>query len=178
MTHTGDAMQAMKLLEPCYYFRLGEKYYHVISRDFLVYEYEFPVIDAKGESDKITIEALEPEKGEVYVFSIGVFQKGVSIEVYQPPATGRFGAKGYVATIDHELSPAEEPNEGIVLVTAFGRSIALRARNELEVAIAPRIRAVGMKYKVEEVTDPAKIRELESMFREGRIPELIVRYGD
>ena len=101
----------------------------------------------------------------------------MTIEVYQPPATGRFGVKNYVAAIDYETSPAEDPNQSIVLVTAFGKSIAFKANNSLEVSIAPKIRAMGWKYKVEEVTDPAKLRELEAMFREGKLPELQVKYG-
>ena len=168
---------ALKFLEPCHYFKLGDKYYHVVARDFFVYDYTFSTVAAGGESAKVTIDSLEPEKGEVYVFTIGVYQRGVSIEVYQPPATGRFGAKSYVATIDHELSPAEDPNQSIVLVTAFGKSIALKANNSLEVSIAPKIRVMGWKYKVEEVSDPAKLRELEAKFKEGKLPELQVRYG-
>jgi len=167
-----------KLLEPCWYFKLGDKYYHVVARDFFKYDYSFGTVSAGGESGKVTIDNLEPEKGEIYVFTLGVFQKGVEIEVYQPPATGRFGVKNYIATVDYELSPAEEPNQSIMLVTAFGKSIAFNAKNNLPVSISPKVRFIGFKYKVEEVVDPVKIRELERMFKEGKLPELATRYGE
>lgn len=167
----------IKLLEPCWYFKLGEKYYHVTARDFFKFDYTFSSVSAGGESGKTTIDNLEPEKGEVYVFTLGVFQKGIEVEVYQPPATGRFGVKNYVASIDYELSPAEDPNTSIMLVTAFGKSIAFNVKNNLEVAVTPKVRFIGFKYKVEEVTDTAKISELERLFKEGKLPELQTSFG-
>jgi len=169
--------RAYRMLQPCWYFKLGDKYYHVLRRDFFKYDYTYTTsVAAGGESGKVTIENLEPEKGEVYVFTIGVFQKGIEVEVYQPPATGRFGVKNYVSTIDWELSPAEEPNEAIMLVNVFGKSVAFNFKNNLDVAITPKIRFVGYKYIVEEVTDPAKIRELERLYKEGKLPELLISY--
>jgi len=165
------------VLRPCYYFKLGNKYYHVVSRDFFKYDYTFSSVSAGGESGKTTIDNLEPEKGEVYVFTIGVFQKGIEVETYQPPSTGRFGVKNYVSTIDYELSPAEDPNQCIVLVNTYGKSVAFNVKNNLDVSITPKLRFVGYKYKVEEVTDVGKIRELESLFKEGKLPELQVEYG-
>jgi len=165
-----------KILEPCWYFKLGDKYYHVVARDFFRYDYTFSSVSAGGESGKTTLDNLEPEKGEVYVFTLGVFQKGIEVEVYQPPATGRFGVKNYVASIDYELSPAEDPNQCIMLVSTYGKSVAFNVKNNLEVAIQPKLRFVGYKYMVEEVTDPAKIKELERMFKEGKLPELATKY--
>jgi len=166
----------LKLLEPCHYFKLGDKYYHVTARDFFKYDYTFSSVSSGGESGKTTIDNLEPEKGEIYVFTVGVFQKGIEVEVYQPQATGRLGVKNYVATIDWELSPAEDPNKGIVFVTAFGKGIAFNVKNNLETSITPKLRFMGFKYRIEEVTDPSKKAELERLFKEGRLPELQVKY--
>jgi len=166
----------MKVFEPCWYVKIGDKYYHIVSRDFFKYDYTFSSVSAGGQSGKVTLENLEPQKGEVYVFTIGVFQKGVEIEVYQPPAEGRLGVKNYTARIDWELSPAEEPNQSIVFCNIFGKSIAFNAVNNLEVSIAPKIRIVGFKYRIEEVKDAAKIRELERLFKEGKLPELRWEY--
>ena len=167
---------AFKLFEPMYYFKLGDKYYQVTARDFFKLDKTFSSVSAGSTSSKTEVDELEPEKGEVYVFTMGVFQKGISVEVYQPAAVGRFGVKNYTSSITWEDSPAEEPNQAIVLATVHGHSLSVKFTNNLDVAVTPKLRFIGFKYKVEEVKDAAKIRELETLWKEGKLPEVEIKY--
>lgn len=165
-----------KVFEPQYYFKIGNKFYQVVARDYFKLDKTFSTVSANGQTGKTEISELEPGKGEVYIFTLGVFQKGIEVEVYQPAAVGRFGVKNYTSTITWEDSPAEEPNQSIVLATIHGQSLTVNIKNNLDVDIAPKVRFIGYKYVVTEVTDAAKIRELEALWKEGKLPEVQIKY--
>jgi len=166
-----------KVLEPCYYFKMGDKFYHVVSRDFLIYDKTFSSVAAGGTSDKTEVTELKPDKDEIYVFAIGVFQKGINVHIYQPAAVARWGVKGNpVGNLTYEVSPAEDPNPATMVATIYERSITVEFENNNTVAVTPKLRFIGFKYKVEEVTDPAKKRELEAKFRDGKLPEILIEY--
>lgn len=166
-----------KVLEPCYYFKMGDDFYRVVSRDFMIFDKTFPTVASGATSDKIEVTELKPDKDEVYVFAVGVFQKGVDVHVYQPAAVARWGVKGNpVGNLTYDISPAEDPNPATMMATVSDRSITVEFTNNAQTEIAPKLRFIGFKYKIARVTDAAKRQELEARFREGKLPEIQIEY--
>ncbi|GEM_PF-2839915 len=162
-----------KWLEPCYYFKLDEEFYHVVSKDFLYYEYEGPEVAPGGESSKIILDGLKPDRNQIYIFTVGIKQKGIKVIFYQPTSESRFGTKEAPdAEIDYEISPAENPNPAITFITTPTRTIAVVFKNYSDVALKPKLVFYGIKCTIEKVRDPELIKELEAKFRAGKIPEL------
>jgi len=166
-----------KWLEPCYYFKLGDKFYHVVSKDFLYYEYVGDPVASGDSTRKIDIEALKPDKNQIYIFTVGIKNKGIKVIFYQPSSESRFGVKGAPdAEISYEVSPAENPNPAITFVTTPIRTISVVFKNESDVTITPKLVFYGMKYTIEEVEDPEMIKKLEEAFKAGKIPELEIEF--
>jgi len=166
-----------KWLEPCYYFKLGDEFYHVVSKDFLYYEYTGSSLAAGETSSKVEIEDLKPDKNQIYIFTVGIKQKGIRAIFYQPSSESRFGVKGAPdAEITYDVSPAENPNPAITFVTTPIRTIAVVFKNESDVTLTPKLVFYGMKYTVEKVTDPEVIEKLKEAFRAGKIPELEIEF--
>ena len=94
-----------------------------------------------------------------------------------PSAVARWGVKGSpVGELTYEISPAEDPNPTTIMATIHERPITVEFDNNLSVAVTPKLRFIGFKYKIEKVTDDIKRRELENKFKEGKLPEILIEY--
>lgn len=166
-----------KVLEPAYYFKMGDDFYRVVSRDFMIFDKTFDEVSPGATSDKIEITELETDKDEVYVFAVGVFNKGLNVHVYQPAAVARWGVKGSpVGNLTYDISPAEDPNPATMMATVYERTLTVEFENMNPVAVVPRLRFIGFKYKIEKITDAAKRQELEEKYMEGKLPEILTEY--
>ena len=170
----------MKIFETQWYIRISDKtkpnYYKIIARDFLKFDKTFDTVTSGSESTDYTVTELEPPENELYVFTIGLYND-VKVMLKQPPAISKWGCKGSpMGQITMEESPAEDPSPKTMVAAIKGFPIILRFRNDADVDLAPKVKFIGFKYKISPVTEPEKIAELETKWKEGKLPEIKFEY--
>lgn len=161
-----------KIFEPCWYVKIKDNFYHITNRDFMIYEKTFSSLAPSAQTGDTVISELEPEQGQLYIFVIGVVNN-VTVQLKQPAAVSKWGVKGQpLGSINIDISPAYDPNPATMVATVKDNPIVMNIINNTNTTLTPKVRFIGLKYTIEEVTDAALRRELERRWREGKLPEI------
>lgn len=162
-----------------YYVWIGEplgQFYKVGAREAFDFETGeedtaiFSAVAAGGQSNFKNITILEPDEKPQHLFQVLWGVKDTLMKYYLKLPTGvdRHGIDDDkdIGFVDAYKSPAYNPNPEFMFWIIHDFYPAINAKNVSPFSQTPKIFFTGMKYDIEEVTDPAVLE----MLRAGKIP--------
>jgi len=159
------------------------KYYKITGREPFYYETGteetaiFSAVSPGSESGYKNIDILEPDDVPPHLYQVLWGVKDVRVKYYMklPTGTNRLGLDEDkdIGFITAEISPYWDPNPDYQFWLLHTWYPSINAVNESRVSIVPKIWFRGMKYDIEEVTDPEILEKLKT----GKIPCRQIKLG-
>lgn len=159
------------------------KFFRVLDHEPFTYETgtsdvpEFDEVVPGGESGFRNISVLEPDDRPMRLFYVvwGV-KSGGRYKVKIPPGTDRFGTDEDrdAAYITNEKSPYYDPNPLYAFWLVHNVYPSINFINTTPVTVKPKVWFYGVKYTLEEVSDPEVLEKLRN-FERGSSPSIPFR---